>query len=154
MELRKTLGIQTKFIRVKPKGTIEVKFSIQPTLIEVQVDLSGLDKVGCEEILVLNEQGANFFGEYTDSEGLHLCGSKIGAWNEVEAKDAFLSCAKGSLMFGVEKQRGSLLFRGWEKTRGRFAWAGLSYSLSPRLLLFRYIIRLKNLASASIGRSR
>jgi len=153
MELRKTLGIQTKFIRVEPKGAIAVKFSIQPNFIEVQVDFSGLDKVGCEEILVLNEQGASFFREYSDSEGLYLCGSKIGAWNEVEAKDASLSCAKGSLMFGVEKQQGSLLFRGWEKTRGRFAWAGLSYSLSPQLLLFRYTIRLKNLVSASIERS-
>jgi len=145
MELRQMLGVQTKFIRVEPKGAIAVKFSIQPTSIEVQVDLSGLDKVGCEEILVLNEQGATFFREYADSEGLNLCDSKIGAWNEVKAKDASLSYVKGSLTFGLERLNGSLLFRGWEKTRGRFAWTGLSYSLSPQLLLFKYIIRLKNL---------
>jgi hypothetical protein len=143
MELRQVLGIQTKFIRVEPKGAISVKFTIQQSSIEVQVDLSSLDKVGCEEILILNEQGSTFFGEYTDSEGLKLCDAKIGAWNEVRAKDASLSHIKGSLAFGLEKRDGSLLFRGWEKTKGRFAWTGLSYSLPPQLSLFDYVIRLK-----------
>ncbi|HMK95491.1 MAG TPA: hypothetical protein VK536_08865 [Candidatus Limnocylindrales bacterium] len=145
MELRQMFGIQTKFIRVEPKGAVAIKFSIQPTSIEVQVDLSGLDKFGCEEILLLNEQGATFFREYADSEGLSLFDSKIGAWNEVEAKDASLSCMNGSLTFGLEKRSDSLLFRGWEKTKGRFAWTGLSYSLSPHVSLFKYVIRLKNL---------
>jgi len=146
MELRQTLGIQTEFLRVEPKGIIAVKFSVQPTSVEVRVDLSSLDKVGCEEILVLNEQGATFFREYADSEGLNLFDSKIGAWNEVKAKDASLSHMKGSLTFGLERLNDSLLFRGWEKTRGRFAWTGLSYSLSPQLLLFKYVIKLKNLS--------
>lgn len=144
MELRQGVGIKTKFIRVEPKGAIAVKFSIQPSFIEVQVDLSGLDKVGCEEILVLNEQGSTFFREYTDSEGLRLCDAKIGAWAEVRAKDASLSYMKGSLAFGLEKRDDSLLFRGWEKTRGRFAWTGLSYSLPLQLSVFDYVIRLKN----------
>ena len=154
MELRQMLGIQTKFLKVEPKGTVAVKFSIHPTSLEIQVDLSGLDKVGCEEILVLNEQGATFFREYADSEGLNLYDGKIGAWNEVKAKDASLSCIKGSLAFGLEKRDDSLLFRGWEKTSGRFAWTGLSYSLSPRLSLFKYVIRLKNLGNEDYAQFR
>ena len=144
MELRQVMGVQTRFIKVEPKGAIAVKFSIQPSSIEVQVDLSGLDKAGCEEILVLNEQGSTFFREYADSEGLRLFDAKIGAWAEVRAKDASLSHMTGSLEFGLEKRDGSLLFRGWEKTRGRFAWTGLSYSLPPQLSIFEYVIRLKN----------
>ena len=143
MQLRQVAGVQTKFIRVQPKGAIAVKFSIQPSSIEVQVDLSDLDKDGCEEILVLNEQGSTFFSKYADSEGIKLCDAKIGAWKEVKAKDAYLSVMKGSLAFGLEKRDGSLLFRGWEKTIGRFAWTGLSYSLPPQFSLFNYVIRLK-----------
>jgi len=143
MQLRQVAGVQTKFIRVQPKGAIAVKFSIQPSSIEVQVDLSDLDKDGCEEILVLNEQGSTFFSKYADSEGIKLCDEKIGAWSEVKAKDAYLSVMKGSLAFGLEKHDGSLLFRGWEKTIGRFAWTGLSYSLPPQFSLFNYVIRLK-----------
>jgi hypothetical protein len=144
MELRQVMGIQTKFIKVEPKGAIVVNFLILPTLIKVQVDLSSLDKVGCEEILVLNEQGSTFFSKYSDSEGLKLSDAKIGAWDKVKAENASLAYVKGSVVFSLEKQNGSLLFRGWEKTRGRFAWTGLSYSLPPKVSLFEYVIRLKN----------
>jgi hypothetical protein len=144
MELRKVMGIQTKFIKVEPMGSIEVEFSIKAGSIKVHVDLSGLDKVGCEKIFLLNEQGSTFFDGYKDSDGNKLSGTRIGAWTEVRAADASLSCTKCSLEFSLEKLDKSLLFRGWEKTIGRFAWTGLSYALPPQLSFFEYVIILKN----------
>ncbi len=80
MEFRRLLGIHTEFTRVKPKGTIAVKYSIKPEFIRVQVDLSGFEKSDCEEIIILNEQGSTFFSHYSDSEGLRLRNARIGAW--------------------------------------------------------------------------
>jgi hypothetical protein len=89
----------------------------------------------------LNEQGSTFFRKYSDSEGLSLNDAQIGAWSEVKTKTASLSYLAGDLRFGLEVRDQSLLFRGWEKTRGRFAWAGLSYCLHPKQSYFDYAVK-------------
>lgn len=40
---------------------------------------------GCREIIIMNEQGANSFDTYKDSDGLILKGNKIGSWDEIKA---------------------------------------------------------------------
>jgi hypothetical protein len=142
MEFRQTVGIQTEFIKVKPKGKVTIKYTVDASTIKIQVDLTDLEKAGCQEILVLNEQGATFFRKYTDTEGLKLFGETIGAWEKVTAHEASLSDAQETLKFTLIKQKTSSLFRGWEKTKGRFAWTGLSYSLTPNHSEFNYIIKI------------
>ena len=144
MELRQALRIQTQFVKVPDRGTIGVTYSVRFDSVKVLVDLTGLDKKGCDEILILNEQGSTFFRKYSDSEGLCLDDAQIGAWLEVKTKKAFLSCLASDLRFGLEAQDNSSLFRGWEKTKGRFAWAGLSYCLPPDSSFFNYVINFGN----------
>lgn len=144
MELRGALRVRTKFVKVRPRGKITVVYLIKSDSIEVKVDLSNLERAGCHEILILNEQGSTFFMGYSDADGLQLCGEKIGAWGLISAREASLSHVKGSLKFTLMNKRSSRLFRGWERTKGRFAWTGLSYSLHPQLAVFDYVIRLTN----------
>jgi hypothetical protein len=140
MEMRSAFKIKTVFLKVKPKGTVTINYQCQPNSIKVNVDLSDLDVADCAEFLVLNEQGANKFRKYQDTEtALHGC--NIGAWETVAAKEA--SLINDSVAFTVEKCVEATLFRGWERTKNRFCWAGLSYSLKPNTKAFNYTIKLK-----------
>ena len=130
MELREIAKVKTEFLKVKSRGAITVNYEVQPAIINISVDCSDLMLSACEEVLVLNEQGSNIFGEYADTSGLKLVGSKIGAWATVTATNASLLNPKNQLFFTLPKTSGATLFRGYEKTRNRFSWAGLSYSLA------------------------
>ncbi len=143
MELRDLANIKTEFITVKPRGTITVTYHCQPTTIIIQIDFSNITLNKCLELIVLNEQGSSVFKRYVDSNGLTLLGNKIGAWEEVTAKRASLQSAKREVSFILQKEDGVQLFRGWEQTRKRFSWAGLSYSLVPNKGLFTYTIGLE-----------
>jgi hypothetical protein len=80
MRLRKALGVTTQFLRVKPRGAVAVTYHCLPGIVNVNVDLSALDKTGAREILVLNEQGASIFRRYSDTNGAVLYDKQIGAW--------------------------------------------------------------------------
>jgi len=151
MELRQFARIKTEFLKVKARGAITVTYDIKPSLIDVSVDFSDLELNGCEEVLVLNEQGSTFFEEYVDANGLKLWGREIGAWDLIRAEEASLMFPRKQLAFSLQKVRGATLFRGWERTRNRFSWAGLSYSLRPTHGNFDYAIRL-NYAGVSGNR--
>jgi hypothetical protein len=142
MELRGALKIQTEFVKVKSRGTITFKYSCQPNTIKINVDLTDFELAGCQEILLLNEQGSNYFRKYTDTDGLKLFDEKIGAWEIVRAKEATLSDGKDALEFTLENCSEATLFRGLERIKGRFSWAGLSYSLHPKRGVFGYVIKL------------
>jgi hypothetical protein len=151
MEFRRTVGVQTEFVKVKTKGRIKVKYTFESSIIRIHVDLADLDRAECREILILNEQGSTFFRKYSDTTGLRLLDEKIGAWEIVRAEEASLSNIRETLKFTLLKQEGNLLFRGWEKTSGRFAWTGLGYSLKRNASSFEYIIRLGGLRKISSG---
>ena len=142
MELRDTAKVKTEFLRVKPKGKVKVTFRIKPQTLEVDADFSSLNKQGCEELLILNEQGASFFKEYRDSSGLRLIGGDIGGWAPVKVN--FASLVNSRVSFKLRKIGGAKLFRGWENTKNRFSWAGLSYSLQPDCETFHYTIELSS----------
>jgi hypothetical protein len=142
MELREIMKVQTEFIKVRPRGAVTFKYSFQLGRIKIDVDLSCLDPDECEEILILNEQGSTFFNRYSDTDGTRLLNEKIGAWAMVSAAEASLSNSNETLTFTVARGPG-MLFRGWEKTKSRFSWAGLSYSLPPQSFTFDYIIKLR-----------
>lgn len=142
MELRELAKIKTEFVKVKPRGTVTVNYEIQPTIINVSVDFSDLILMECQEVLVLNEQGSSVFQKYADTSGLTLFGNKIGGWDAVTANQASMLSTKEHVAFNLQNTNGATLFRGWEKTRNRFSWAGLSYSLRPNHGTFDYEIGL------------
>jgi hypothetical protein len=142
MELRKVFKIHTEFVRVKPRGNVTCKYSCQPCAIEIEIELSLKEPNRCKEIVILNEQGSTFFRRYADSEGLTLHDRKIGAWTKIMAGEASFSDIKKTLTFTIKNKSPASLFRGWEKTRGRFSWAGLAYSLPPTKSIFCYSIEL------------
>ena len=142
MELREFFRIKTDFHKVKPRGTITTHYLFEPKCIKVSVDFSNLDFKDCLETLVLNEQGASHFQNYSDSNGLKLLGRKIGAWDQMKAKEASLTNSNGTLTFTLQNNDSATLFRGWEKTRNRFSWAGLSYALDTKTKVFDYTINI------------
>jgi hypothetical protein len=154
MQLRRTVGVQTDFVKVKAKGKVMVKYTFEPGLIHIHVDLAELDREEIQEVLILNEQGSTFFRKYSDTTGLKLLDENIGAWEKVLAREAAISNAQETLKFTLLKQKGNSLFRGWEKTGGRFAWTGLGYSINPNLSEFEYTIHINNLAEKKKTRFR
>lgn len=143
MELRDLANIKTEFVTIKPRGTITVTYHCQPTSININIDFSNITLKKCIEFIVLNEQGSSVFKRYVDSNGLTLLGNKIGAWEEVTAKRASLQSGKRGVSFTLQKEAGVQLLRGWEQTRKRFSWAGLSYSMVPNRGIFTYAIGLE-----------
>ena len=142
MEFRDLANIKTEFIKVKPRGKVTVTYHCQPTSIDIGADFSKIVLDKCCEVLVLNEQGSSFFRKYVDSNGLNLLDHKIGAWETVTADQASLQEVQGASFFLSKKLRGVRFFRGWEQTRNRFSWAGLSYSMRPNNGSFNYTIGL------------
>lgn len=142
IELRKALRINTEFHKVKPRGTITVKYTCSPGTIEVEVQLSRLDRARCKEIQILNEQGASFFRKYSDSDGLTLVDGQIGAWETVEADEVSLSNLKETIAFTMRNKAEATLLRGREVVPKRYSWVGFCYSLNPRTQRFKYAIKL------------
>ncbi len=138
MELREYAKIKTEFVKVKSKGEITTTYQICPHSILVNVDFSALAVAGCEELLVLNEQGSTTFDTYSDSGGLKLVQHKIGGWGAVTARQAFLQSGARGVWFGLCRMDRVALVRGWERTRNRFSWTGLSYSLASNTEMFSY----------------
>ena len=142
MALQKSLGIQTEFIKVKPRGTVTFKYSFSPNEIQVIADMKLLNLDRCKNILIHNEQGASFFNRYSDSTGLALSDHKIGAWTKITSEEASFSNTKQTLTFALKNNAHVALLRGWEKTLDRFSWAGFAYSLPPINSAFHYAIEL------------
>jgi hypothetical protein len=142
MELRHKAKIRTIFVKVIPRGMIAVTYVFCGSRIDVRVDFSKLALKNCREVLLLNEQGSSFFRKYKDTNGSNLCGNRIGAWESLDAPEACLSNDDGAVFFCLKKIKGAKLFRGWEQTRNRFSWAGLSYSFYPSRGFFEYSIEI------------
>lgn len=142
MELREIANLKTEFMKVKPRGVVTVDYRCKPDAIEVHVDFSRLSLKRCSEMLVLNEQGASFFPRYVDSSGLRLFGQRIGAWEAVSAKQSMLKSVEGGLSFQLQNLGGARFFRGFEHTKKRFSWVGLSYSMPPHNGTFDYSVKL------------
>lgn len=143
VELRTAVGIRTDFVKVSPRGQINVTYRCSPLKIEVQVEVKDLQTYGCEQILVLNEQGGGFFQTYSDTNGTELKGNAIGAWQPVHAQSAALSYNEANLAFALRNSDRAALYRGREYAKGRFCWSGLTYALKPDTRQFSYTIEIK-----------
>ena len=142
MKLRRSLKINTYFVKVEPKGKINITYTLESGTLKIKMGVQNLKRSGCEEILVLNEQGANFFRKYMDTSNLELFDRGIGAWDMVEAKEASLCNLEETFGFSLEKKEGVKLYRGWESVDNGISWTGFCYSLPPKTSNFDYTIRL------------
>jgi hypothetical protein len=142
MLLRKGLGIQTQFEKVPSRGKVVVTYHCLPSQIKVHVDFSGLETANCQEILLLNEQGASRFRRYSDTDGAVLHDGHVGAWTKVTAKHATFSSVDSGISFSLETVKTATLYRGREQIKGRFSWAGMTYQLDPKTAEFNYTIKL------------
>jgi hypothetical protein len=150
MRLRRTIGVETHFVNVSPRGKVTVRYYCYPDHIKVCADFSEVDMTSCQEILILNEQGATFFRKYRNGSAV-LLDKKIGAWTRVDAEKAEFSDLEDHISFSLGKRDSATLYCGWEQVKDRFSWAGLTYALSPKTLIFNYTIQLKNSVTGNPG---
>ena len=142
--LRKTLGVEGVFEEVEPAGNIAATYTISEdgATLHVSMDFARVKKEGLAEIIVANEQGANYFAGYRDSDGKALLGEKIGSWDEVTAGRASFIDSGNRVTFSLANVEKAKLLRGRELVSGRLAWAGLNYVLPPESTVFSYDITL------------
>jgi hypothetical protein len=142
IELLKSFGVNTEFQKITPRGAVTIKYSCAPSAIEIEAIFCELKK-GYSEIAVLNEQGASTFKKYSDTDGLTLLDSQIGAWEIVKAKRASLSQINGEIFFSlINNENNSKLLRGRERVKGRYSWVGFCYLVGPQIPKFQYSIKL------------
>lgn len=139
---------ETTYIPGEEVGFIEVAFgfSRQNNTIEVGADLSALSMNGITEVILMNEQGGNIFDRYHESNGVHLEGTKIGAWDEVFAEEAAFASSTQGIAFSIKRIEGTRLFRGRELIDKRLAWSGFGISVPPTVKSLNYTIKLESSA--------
>ncbi len=142
IELMKSAGIETDFKKVNSIGNVLVEYKCFPGSIEIEARFCGINKKGCKEILMLNEQGASFFRRYLDTNGVSLQDNQIGPWELTGAREVSLFNIKETTGFSLKSRPDAKLFRGREKIRNRYSWVGFCYSLPPDTSSFRYKIKL------------
>ena len=108
----------------------------------VEVDFQQLEKANPKKLFVLNEQSANFFRKYTDSNNLILTNDEIGAWDYIDAKWAFLMDLNSTVGYKLWRNKKSIFRRGRETMLNRLDWAGLDYQVQPNTKIFKYIIEI------------
>ena len=136
------MGIQSSFKLGPDRGRIVANYQIGKKHILVKLDFGHLERVNLSKVFVLNEQGADFFSTYTDSEGLKLIDNDIGAWKHVTANSARISDSENKIGFGLKNMKGSILRRGRERMEKSLNWIGLDYEVNPKSHLFEYEIEL------------
>jgi len=133
----------SKFASAPPRGTVVATYKIKANHIEVDMDFSGVEPENLQQVVVLNEQGAQFFRCYRDSAGQSLWDGEIGVWSIVNAETASMFAPQIRLSFTLNKMRDAVLRRGRESAAGYLDWAGLDYELPPCTRRFSYGITLK-----------
>ena len=111
-------GVESTFIRTVPKGKVIVTYKIDRNRILVNLSFSELDRNNLQKVFVLNEQGAQFFRKYSDSEGLKLSDDEIGAWDDVTAQSAKIADKHDRIGFSLRNVEGTVLRRGREVMKG------------------------------------
>jgi hypothetical protein len=137
------MGRPADLVKTSSQGRIAVSYQIHGDSIIVQMDTSQLNKTDCREICIMNEQGADFFRKYSDTNGSLMIDEQISSWEKVKADESFFSDLQDRVSFGLSKRSGVDLYLGRERFAGHLAWAGLAYSLPPELDTFEYRIKLQ-----------
>jgi hypothetical protein len=138
--LKTKLDLKEAFSEVPNIGFVRASYLIRDSRIDVELRFPRIG--GCTELIVLNEQGANWFNTYKDSNGLVLKGEKIGSWNKIEANYASFVDPVDGLVFTLKRVEGARMFRGRELATDSLAWSGLAYVLPSWTEKFAYSIEL------------
>ncbi len=138
--LSRKLGVHDSFVKTMPVGRVVVTYGISQCGILVKVDFSHVKKRNLQKIVVLNEQGSNFFRRYIDSKNTSLVDEQIGVWEKIEAKWASIMDIQGKVGFRLWKTKNSILRRGRELMKGRIEWIGLDYEINSASDIFEYNI--------------
>ncbi len=137
---RKIFQLEDTFAEVSPIGSVRAIYTIKDC--EIRIELSFSKSKECSEIIVMNEQGANYFDAYSDSDGLTFQGNEIGSWDETYAKEASFINSADNIAFTLKRAKGARMFRGREQIPKRLAWSGLAYVLPPEIERFAYSITI------------
>ena len=135
-------GIKSTFKRDTQKGVVVVKYTIERNRVLVNIDFSLLERTNLSKIFILNEQGAQFFRTYSDSESLQLNDEEIGAWNDVTSQSAKITNEQERIGFCLKNIEGAKLRRGRELIIGSLNWIGLDYELGAEYSNFEYEIEV------------
>jgi hypothetical protein len=139
MKLRRFIGVTTQFTKTQSRGIVKTEYEIQKNGTINVVMSFYCNTENLEELIILNEQGADWFYTYKDSDGLILKGREIGAWDIINADSAKLECKSLMTYFSTNKAMNSKFIRGWEKIDGSLSWAGLNF-ITPYTPRFEYTI--------------
>lgn len=135
-------GVKSTFIKSASKGKVIASYLLDQKRILVKLRFNQLAQNNLAKVFVLNEQGANFFNTYSDSEGLKLLNKEIGIWDNVAAQSANIATEQNKIGFRLKHVKGSILRRGREMQPGSLDWIGLDYEINPNLGHFEYEIEL------------
>jgi hypothetical protein len=139
--LRGAFSLEDVFVEVKPVSFIKAFYKIKNCKILVELKFSkSVARKEITEVIIMNEQGANYFDTYRDSKCQVLQKGKIGSWDETYAEVASFVNPADRISFTLKRAKGARMFRGRELTPGRLAWSGLAYVLSPQTERFSYSI--------------
>jgi hypothetical protein len=146
--LRRFFGWETTYQQsdFSAKLAMTYEYNQQTNLLTIEADLSTLPQGSVTEIIIMNEQGARFFDQYHDSDGIGLSGKEIGYWDAVTAETASFESSSHHLSFTVNQVPGARLFRGRELIDTRLAWAGFGYSIQPPARIFNHSIRIERIS--------
>ncbi|MDM7912378.1 MAG: hypothetical protein QUS09_04705 [Methanotrichaceae archaeon] len=137
---RRVFQLEDDFAEVPPLGFVRATYRLKGCEIRVDLEFSKTD--GCSEVVVMNEQGANYFDTYRDSDGLTLQGDDIGSWDETLAEEASFVNPADKIAFTLKRVKGARMFRGRELAAKRLAWSGLAYVLPAETERFAYTITI------------
>jgi hypothetical protein len=143
--LRRVFRWTTAYQKTEFCWTIPIRYKIpgEDGRITMEVDLGDLARDGVTEVAVMNEQGANYFNRYRDSNGADLVGNRIGNWDAVTAEQASFLCEPHRLAFTLRQVEDARLFRGRERVGSRLAWSGFGYLVLPAAGKFRCEVRVE-----------
>ena len=132
IRFRRIVGVKTEFKEIRSRGRVTVIYELcDEDSIHITL-LFGLSMFELLNLVVLNEQGAEYFKIFQDSNDLSLTGMEIGAWKRVTAEESYFVYPDKNISFRLQNRDDAELFRGWEMVHESHSWAGLDYSFKPR----------------------
>jgi hypothetical protein len=136
------LNVGKAFIEVPSIGRVSFTYRVKGNRVFVRTDLKQLKRRNLERVFLLNEQGADVFRKYSDSNGTELLDEKIRAWDRVNTDWADLTNLQGGFGFRLRNIREAILRRGREYLNGSLNWVGLDYEIDSKRNAFEYEIEI------------
>jgi hypothetical protein len=145
--LRSRLDWHTTYEQSDFSTYIVLTYTIDDSNGRIKVELMGGDFLSSSisEIILMNEQGAHYFDQYCDSNGINQTGEEISCWDPVLAEEASFIDQIHKVSFNLHQVKGGRLYRGRELIEPRLAWSGFGYTFPPNLKDIIYTITVSKL---------